>query len=147
MPKINFNNYDDNKVGQFSTVQPGKYLCRIFEITVASTSKGAEMWKLDLIIEEDGTFYGKHLFDNIVFSSNEFAMNRAKHIFKAFGVDTSQERDYTIDDLQDKYAEVRVDRIYPYINKDNQKREKSVIAFDGYKSVKGAETTEDDIPF
>jgi hypothetical protein len=140
--KLNFNNYDHTNLQKFSTVQPGTYLCRIFEIKVDSTKNGDPMWKLDMVIEDECEFKGKHLFDNIVFS--ERAMARAKHIFIGFGVDVMLEREYTPDELQDKYAMVSVDRIEKYTDREGKAREKSSIAYDGYKAV--AETP-DDIPF
>jgi hypothetical protein len=105
------------------------------------------MWKLELIIEEEGSeFYGKKLFDNLIFSSKAAA--RAKHILAAFGIDVENPHEYEPDELQDKYALIKVDRTEKYINRDGKEREKSVIAYSGYKSVKNNPASpEDEIPW
>ena len=148
MPKINFNSVDEPG-SQSGLVPPGRYLCRVKDVVVGTTKKGDPYWNLHLVVEENGPFYGYMLFDNVVFSIK--ALTRAKMIFKRFGVDITQEREYGPDDLLNKYACVIVDGIEKYTDAEGTEKEKSVIGYAGYEEASGPPPTSkdatDDTPF
>jgi hypothetical protein len=152
MAKFNPSNYDSSQVTSYEPVKPDIYLVKAVDCKVSTTKNGNEMWAMTYeILDQDSDFYGKKLFDNIVFSPN--TMNRVKLIFESFDVDMSLgDRDYGPDDILQSIAKVQVTHIETYQDKEGRDKEKSVIGFDGYFLVDGdvrkkTQDDESDIPF
>lgn len=149
MPRLNMDNYDSSKVSSFKVVQPGIYIIKVKDIRVSYSQNSNEMWFVTYeIIEKSSEFFKSFLFDNIVFSEKVY--NRVKLIFESFKVDMpSGDRDYIVEDLLGKIGKAQVTHVEEYVNNKGERREKSVIGFDGYFPIeeKEVDLIDEDIPF
>ena len=156
MPHWDMTKHDASKVGQFKVIAPGKYLVRVFDCSNTwpdgnsrESKDGAEMWQLEMVIEQEGSeFYSQHFRDNIVWSNK--AADRAKLILTSFGIDASANREYRTNELKDCYAIVTIDGSRKQKSKDGTKEtEYPTVAYAGYESVSSSDKnlSEDEIPF
>lgn len=152
--KTDMGKYDSKSVGSYEAVPAGIYLVRIEDAQVAQTKNGDEMWKLTMkIVDNEGGFFGRLLFDNVVFSGK--AMARAKLILESFGVDVSEgEREYQPEMLVDSIAKVQVSHTKNYTTATGEERKQSVIDYAGYfpadsqpQRSEKPKAEDDDIPF
>jgi hypothetical protein len=156
MPNFDMTKHDASKVGQFRIIKPGKYLVRVFECSNTypdggprQSKEGAEMWQLDMVIEQEGSeFYGQHFRDNIVWSQK--AGDRAKLIFTAFGIDATANREYRTDELKEQYAVVTIEGSRTFKDKEGKTTEYPTVAYSGYESASGPIkpiTKDEEIPY
>jgi hypothetical protein len=131
----------------YKLIDPGTYLVEVQDCknikkdgTPMVDKNGKEMWNLHLSIATEGVFFGKLVFDNIIFS--EELASRTKSIFNAFGFDTTN--GLNADDpkmMIGRSANADIE-ISEYKGKDTNK----VVFFGGYHKV-GSEEYDDNIPF
>lgn len=142
-PYIDFPNVKDS--AEFEPLPEGEYACEFFKIEKARTSKGDEMWKMQLRVI-NGPHEGRIIFDNLVFS--EKSKNRAKLIAKRSGCDVEKAGSFEPENLLGKTIYVTT-FIETYEGKDRSK-----VPFDGYREMGGEghvvskkAPVNDDIPF
>jgi hypothetical protein len=149
MPRI----ISDEEEIKYVLIDPGEYLVEIQESTnldkdgiLRSDKKSNEIWNLKLAIADEGIFWGKFIYDNIVFSVG--LASRTKSIFNAFGFNTSAGLEISDPKcLIGRSARAKIEHTEYKGQKKN-----SVVFFNGYCSVDGnfnetKKTEEDDIPF
>lgn len=124
MPKIHFGKV--NTPGPEQPLPDGEYVCRVERVERTATRRGAEMWKLRLIVQDD-PYKGRTIRDNLVFSPE--AMPRVKLLCESLGIDTSGEVDLVPDMIKGGVCRVHVG-IEEY-----QGTEKNKVLFLGYSPV------------
>jgi hypothetical protein len=131
MVKYNGSVVDEN-VKLFKPIPAGKYPVVINDITVATTNKGNEMWKIRFIISE-GEYSGRFIFDRIVWSNNEYALARQKQFLKCFKVYHEGEWEYRPQHLIGKKGEIIIE-LGEYKGKPQ-----NMVPFDGYHTYANKE--------
>ena len=134
--QINFDEIDS--IGEYQPVPEGTYVCRVARVDEARSSRGDDMWKLRLEIE-DGEHAGRVIFDRLVFSPR--AMPRVKRICQCLGVRVEGQLELTADMLVGRRCQVRV-LVGDYIDQDGEARTNNTVPYDGYEAA-----PDDDVPF
>ena len=97
-----------DKAEQKNAVLPdGKYLCQVKNVALKTTNTGKEMWVIWLDVQDEGEFFGKRLFHNLVFGDS--SMWKVKEFFEAaYGRELTGVDDVKTSDLIDNYVVVTV---------------------------------------
>lgn len=135
---------------EYPLIDPGFYLAEVQQSELKYSKDGDEMWNIKMAITTQGPFWGKLVWDRIVFSKK--LIERAKLIFNAFGFNTVE--GYEADDplaLIGRTAQIEI------IHEKNEgtdpryagKIQSKVRFFDGYSAADGSKPGEDEsfIPF
>lgn len=122
MPKIDWKSVSDE---QFTLIPEGDYAVTISTVTESETSKGDEMWKLKLTIE-DGEYKGKTILTQLVF--NDGGYGNIKKLYSAiFGSKLPKNCETT--DILDESVIVSV------VHTEYNGKTYANVAYAGYKSA------------
>jgi len=122
--RIDFPNIPDPT--DFNPVPAGRYKCVLRDVQEQHTQSGDDMWRLQFIILE-GTYKGRIIFDNMVFSTK--AMGRVKLICSRLGFDMSVAQDVTPSMMKGRQAFITV-TMETYNGQQQNK-----IPFAGYEKI------------
>ena len=134
-----------NSGGKYPPLPNGKYRVRIDDVETTKTRKGADMWKLRLVVTE-GDHEGRRIYDNLVFS--KAAAGRLVGFCGALNMATSGEIELTPDMLPNKECIAAV-HTEEYTDREGNVRERSAVLYRGYfPVVDGSQSDDDDdLPF
>ena len=152
MPTFNYD--DDYEIENPYVIDAGEYEVVIKEALASVSSKGDDMFKLELEVTR-GPHAGFRLQDFIVFSTNpdagkrKFALSRVKQVLDAVGLSGTGEVEIHASDFEGRKAIVSIDQ--ETRTHDGKKYTNMKVAFqDGWRPVEevipqGADDT--DVPF
>jgi hypothetical protein len=149
MPIIDFDQ-PGPKSSTTNEIPSNRYLCQVFDVREKFTQNGNEMWSLFLKIQDEGPYFGKLIFDNLVFSPK--AINRLKIFFKAIGLEAEGKKEYFAAEIFEKYVYV-TGKTESYKNDSGETKNRFKVDFNGYKSIEDAdyipakEPKESEVPF
>jgi hypothetical protein len=149
MPIIDFDQ-PGPKSSTTNEIPSARYLCQVFDVRKKFTQSGNEMWSLFLKIQDEGPYFGKLIFDNIVFSPA--AQNRLVIFFEALGMEIKGKKNYSETDIFEKYIYV-TGKTEAYKNNFGEIKNRFKVDFNGYKSIEDAdyipakEPKESEVPY
>ena len=142
MPRIDFPAIEDTN--EFVPLPEGPYTCTLDRIEEGTTRHGDVLWKLRFHVDK-GEYAGRYIFDNLVFSQK--ALPRVKLLCSRMGIDVSQERNLTRDELLDRHVVVAV-YVEEFQTDDGQTKQCNRVPWDGFTTAyAGGVENDDDLPF
>jgi hypothetical protein len=135
MPTVNWDDYDDSNMNDYSDPLPaGRYLCEVSYVDASGVTKGGdEMWLLYLRVIEPEAWRDRNLFDRLVFS--QAAMKRVKFAAKRMGIPLEGEMTLEPGDILGKRVCVKAD-VESYIDgKTGQSKTRNVVPWAGYSEA------------
>jgi hypothetical protein len=138
---IPFTSAEEQK--SFPLIPDGEYLCVTSFDKHGNTKDGQEIWFIKFIVAHSEKYAGTIIYDTIS-GGNQIAINRAKIIFKALGLDTSNDREVKVSEIEGKEVYVTVETKEYEDKKTGNTRKKNAVTFAGFRPFKTVppETTE-----